>query len=205
MTILRRPNLWGGRGRGSLGGAGSGRPGLWTPGGGSIPPANEFAAALNSQGSPLGPDVTWDVPGDSPTGGWFAEPTIGAILSPVIVAGRVAYILANDAVLVRCEAKAQMTDSGGTLVMSIERVRAGVPTVLGFDSQTAAGPFAVYTCHVDVGGVPLKAGDIIRVVWDTSALASPGGGDNYGVNGTYLRVGAGTISMDSGLLIWVGP
>ena len=206
MTIQRRPILWAGRGRGPAGG-GSGSTRLWTPGGASIPSAPNFAALLSTQGSPH--VLSYNFDGAHPPAGWYSQSAVGSILTPIPDGlGRFVGVLAGDGVLVRAEAYAQwsaVVGGAATVTLILQRVPAGggAPIVLGTDTETTSGGYWPGTAHVNVTGIGLNAGDSIVAVWTSVGFTV--GGDNFGANETWLRVGAGTIVMNSGTVTWVGP
>jgi hypothetical protein len=170
-------------------------PGPWT--------GDLFAAMLHVGGDGTG-TITWNVDGDHPEGGWFAELTRGPI-TPLTVS--------RDCV-VRIESRVHF---GGVAQVAprsyasyeVLVTRETADLVIGGDGLSYPGDEALEAWSdwlaVDVHDVQLYAGD---VVWARGFLSNWAGFQaftNVGVNETYLRVGRGTIVMNSGTVVWVGP
>lgn len=161
-----------------------------------------FAAVLRSTGSyGVGPYFQYE--GDVPPGGWFEEPSIGP-LSVVEASAPFFSIVTSEPIVVRIElvVQASWVAADGDYITVAPTIN-GTPIGPSDTATNVGGGFYGPSVGVDIHNVLLAAGDVVSYqLTDSEGYPILNSG---GTNSTYLRVGRGTISMNSGAYVWVGP
>lgn len=159
-----------------------------------------FAAILDSNSSTkTGPHFRFT--GDATDPGWYLEPSVGPLT-----------ILESADPYLRIRADARMTlrtvtsvdfscVTSGDFTVSVYITKNGVTIGTTTFSSSGGLRFESQRMIVDVHDVEVENGDIISVSTNQLSLFW----DGFGTNETYLRVGRGTHTWDSGAVTWVGP
>lgn len=177
-----------------LQGPGTDAPGLFT--------GDAFAALLRSTGDyGVGPYFLTE--GGAAGGGWFLEPEVGP-LSVVQASAPFFSIVTSEPMLVRIElvVQASWVAADGDYITVAPTIN-GTPIGPSDTATNVGGGFYGPTVSVDIHNVSLAAGDVVSYqLTDSEGYPILNSG---GTNSTYLRVGRGSISMNSGAYTWVGP
>jgi hypothetical protein len=160
-----------------------------------------FAALLSSNS--VGTHHFAFASGDEPLG-WFEEDLIGPL--SLVESGDPYYSIdVGSSMLARVESYIEFGGVvGGACTVTYNLTVNGVSIGQATDSTP---DFGLYywsgTLAVDVRDVLLSAGDVVSFTY----VSDPNwaGMGNSAANLTYLRVGRGTIVMNSGTYIWEGP
>jgi hypothetical protein len=160
-----------------------------------------FAALLDSNGSSA-PGLTFYRTGDTPDPGWYPEPSVSSLLTFVQGSEPYTQIESHEQMTVRIEAQVDFSVVvGGDFSVTVAATVDGI--TVGSDTYSSSGGlrFESHLMVVDVTDVEVQDGSIIELTNNQPSIFW----DGFGNNGTYLRVGRGTFSWNSGAVTWSGP
>lgn len=162
-----------------------------------------FLAATNS--ATHTPVYVYDA--DTPPAGWYREPTVADIFTPLVDGeGHFYGVRATQGCVVRVEASANFSyvaEGDQTVTFSVLRNGSAVGSDVYFSTGPLRGCLATLT--VDVGDVSVAPGDEITVAGARADGGDPFWNSGADINSRLFRIGRGTFTWNSGLVVWTGP
>lgn len=140
--------------------------------------------------------------GDSVTApGWYEEPAVTAYFTPNLVGGYYTSVTCTQDMTVRLSLMMNGNGVSASFSTTLSLTVNGV--AVASDTQSYGGGVAYYqrTWSMDVYGVRLHAGDVISWAWSGSFVP---GIITYTPNTSWLRIGRGTFTWNTGHDIWTG-